>query len=202
MATVRNSETQKNTRKTGRGNENVSEDDVRRAAHTETTNKWERVPGAIEYLRQYIEYLSSKVRDRKDMDMVQAIQLMDMVYKLKERVAEHVKTPVEGVYDMLRLGVVPELMLEKEITTITVDGIGRCTVQDDISATVPKDNKEEFIEWLVEHELENIITQTVNAQTLAAFVREQIRKGKDGVKLPAKLIKITPVTRAVITRSI
>lgn len=200
MAITRNSTKQKRQNPTQRGSENVSNDDTRRVAHQETTTRWDRVPNAIEYLRRYVEHLEVVGRDKANLNVTEAIRIMDSIYKLKEQIAEQVKSPLEKVYDSMRFAVVPELMIEADMTTTTIEGIGRCSIQDDISATVPKEFKDEFMSWLVEHELEDLISKTVNAATLAAFVRKQLQK-KDGVKLPTNLIKITPVTRAAITRS-
>lgn len=199
MAIVRNSVKQKRNT-TQRGSEQVTEDDTRRVAHQETTTRWDRIPNAIEYLRRYVEYLEVVGRDKKALNVTEAVRVMDTIYKLKEKLGEEVKSPLEKVYDTMRFAIVPELMLEADMTTTTIEGIGRVSITDDISASVAKENKEAFMAWLVEHELEDLISKSVNAQTLAAFVRKQLQK-KDGVKLPTELIKITPVTRAAITRS-
>lgn len=199
MAITRNSVKQKRST-TQRGSEQVTEDDTRRVAHQETTTRWDRIPNAIEYLHRYVEYLEVVGRDKPKLNVTEAVRIMDLIYKLKEKIGEEVKSPLEKVYDTMRFAIVPELMLEADMTTTTIEGIGRVSIQDDVTATVAKENKEAFMAWLVEHELEDLISQSVNAATLGAFVRKQLQK-KDGVKLPTDLIKITPVTRASITRS-
>lgn len=199
--------------KGGRGNEQVSNDDVARVAEQSLTpeaqeNRWARIPNAIEYLRRYNEYLEEQSRNTdKALTPMAALRLMDQVFKHKELVSEHVKSPLEKIYDILRFTVVPEVFADNEITTLTLEGIGRCNIMDDIAVTMQGDDKaekdahkEQFYKWLVNNELEDLITQTVNAQTLAAFVRRQLQS-KDGKKLPMDLLKISPVTRAQITRS-
>lgn len=197
----------------GRGNERVTNDDVNRVAEQAITtaaqeDKWARVPTAIEYLRKYNEWLEEQARNKdKKLSPMEALRLMDRVYRHKEKVSEHIKSPIEKIYDILRFTVVPEVFIDNEITTLTLEGIGRCNVMDDISVTMQgesKDEKEEhkqaFYQWLVQNEMEDLITQTVNAQTLAAFIRRQLQS-EDGLKLPYEHIKINPVTRAQITRS-
>lgn len=200
--------------KGGRGNERVTNDDVASgpATHKLTpeaeADRWSRVPNAIEYLRRYNEYLETQVRnEKKTLTPMMALKLMDLVFRHKEIVSDMIKSPLEKLYDILRFTVVPEVFADNEITTLTLEGIGRCNIMDDISVTMMGDNKEEkeihkqaFYQWLRDNEMEDIITQTVNAQTLAAFVRRQIQS-QDGLKLPYDDIKVTPVTRAQITRS-
>lgn len=198
--------------KGGRGNERVTNDDVSRVAEQSLTpeaqeDRWARVPNAIEYLRRYNEYLEALARNTaKTLTPMSALRLMDQVYKHKELVSDHIKSPLEKIYDILRFTVVPEVFADNDTTTLTLEGIGRCNIMDDIQVSIVGDRKEEkeahkqaFYQWLRENELEDIITQTVNAQTLAAFVRRQIQS-KDGLKLPYDHIKVNPVTRAQITR--
>lgn len=199
--------------KGGRGNERVTNDDVSRVAEHSLTpeaqeDRWARVPNAIEYLRRYNEYLETLVRnEKKTLTPMTALKLMDQVFRHKEIVSDMIKSPIEKLYDILRFTVVPEVFADNEITTLTLEGIGRCNIMDDIGVTMVGDTKDEkevhkqaFYQWLRENELEDIITQTVNAQTLAAFVRRQLQS-KDGLKLPYDHIKVNPVTRAQITRS-
>jgi hypothetical protein len=196
----------------GRGNERVSNDDVSRPAEQSLTpeaqeNRWARVPNAIEYLRRYNEWLEVQVRnENKALTPMSALRLMDQVFRHKELISEHIKSPIEKLYDILRFTVVPEVFQDNGTTTLTLEGVGRCNIMDDISVTTvgktkdEKDaNKAQFQQWLIDNELEDMITQTVNAQTLAAFCRRQIQS-KDGLKLPYELIEIKPVTRAQITR--
>lgn len=198
--------------KGGRGNERVTNDDVSRVAEQPLTaeaqeDRWARVPNAIEYLRRYNEHLEVLVRNAdKKLTPMSALRLMDQVFRHKELVSDMIKSPIEKLYDILRFTVVPEVFADNEITTLTLEGIGRCNILDDIGVSMMGDSKEEkeqhkqaFYQWLRENELEDIITQTVNAQTLAAFVRRQIQS-KDGLKLPYDHIKVNPVTRAQITR--
>lgn len=199
--------------KGGRGNERVTNDDVASgpATHRLTpeaeANRWDRVPNAIEFLRRYNEHLEVLVRnEKKTLTPITALRLMDQVFRHKELISDMIKSPIEKLYDILRFTVVPEVFSDHDTTTLTLEGIGRCNIMDDISVTMEGATKEEkeqhkeaFYAWLRENELEDLITSTVNAQTLAAFVRRQIQS-KDGLKLPYDHIKVKPVTRAQITR--
>lgn len=201
----------------GRGNEKVTNDDVSRVAEQSLTpeaeeDRWARIPNAIEYLRRYNEHLEKLARNEdkakgQGLTPMAALRLMDQVFRHKELVADHIKSPLEKIYDILRFTVVPEVFADHETTTLTLEGIGRCNVLDDIAVSIVGEDKgekeahkQEFHKWLIANELEDMITQTVNAQTLAAFVRRQLQN-REGLKLPMEHLKINPVTRAQITRS-
>lgn len=222
-----------NRSKGGRGNERVTNDDVARTAEQATTSRWDRLPNALEYLRRfidatanepvpreemgvvikllveglrrYVEGLEARARNKEAMDPERAMRTMDEAKHFKEYIGEMVKSPAEKIFDILRFTVVPEVFIDREITALSLEGIGRCNIQDDISVVMQGETKDEkdhskalFQQWLIANGKEDLITATVNAQTLAAFVRSQI-KDKNGLKLPMDLIEIKPVTRAVIT---
>lgn len=107
-----------------------------------------------------------------------------------------IKAELEKLHDTLRFGIIPDLMTDAGATSTTLEGIGRVTVMDDVQCTVPADSKAAFQEWLIDQGFEDMISQSVNAQTLAAFVRRRIKEGKE---LPIELLKVKPITRASIT---
>lgn len=184
----------------GRGNERVTADDTQRAAHTAVVDPFPKLQAAIDYLHRYVLDCERRARNEaKTLTPTDALKLMDETHKFKERVAEMVKSPIEKVYDILRFTVVPEVFNDNDVTALSLEGIGRCNLIDDISVSVIKEQKEAFQTWLIEHEFEDLISQTVNAQTLAAFLRRQMA-AEDGVIPPADMVRITPVTRAQITR--
>lgn len=219
---------QTRTAQGGRGNERVTGDDTARAAEQATTTRWDKMPNALEYLRRfvdskdfpldkemsrtismllmeclrrYVEKMEELARnEKKTLTPETAMRLMDLAYRFKESVGDLVKSPAEKVFDILRFTVVPEVFGDAGVTNMALENIGRLNLVDDISVSVAKENKQEFYQWLTENEFEDLLTQTVNAQTLAAFVRKQMKE-KDGKMPPAHLCTIKPVTRAQITRA-
>lgn len=198
-----------------RGSELVDDgEDVSRVAHQATRDPETGKPDdpskhltrAIEYIQKYIVHLRGRTED-KALDTAGAVRLMDEIYKFKERVSDLIKSPVEKLYDTMRFVVVPAVFETADTTSQTIDGIGRCNIMDDISVSMQGDsdpekkaNRELFYQWLIDQGLEDMLTRSVNAQTLAAFVRRQMA-AKDGLPLPTNLITVKPVSRAQITRS-
>lgn len=145
--------------------------------------------------RRALLVLDEKTGTCKVTSAIQAVQFMDALYRTKEQVQELFKTPLEAAYDTLRFTIVPKLMTDEEISSVNVAGVGRVNLQDDVQVKVL--NQLGLRDWLVANDLEDMIKPTVNAQTLAAFVRRRI---KDGTELPGD-VEVKPIVRAVITRA-
>ena len=137
-------------------------------------------------------------RIRKDLpgaSLVEAASMMRDLATLRENLAD-VKTALEKLNDTLRFGTIPDLMTDIGATSTTLEGIGRVGIVDDVQVSTPADKKQELEQWLVDRGFEDMISHTVNAQTLAAFVRRRLKEGKE---LPSGLLNIKPITRASIT---
>lgn len=133
---------------------------------------------------------------------LQTANLIDMIKEMAEmqrrkELLEGKMKEVNKRLDQLRLSEIPEMMAALEIPNITVTEIGRVTLTADVYASIPPDGKEQAYEWLNDNGFGNCITETVNASTLKALMRRRLR---DGEEIPEKLFRITPFTRASITR--
>lgn len=123
------------------------------------------------------------------------VSLRDIKKQLDEAAA--VKTKIQKEFDRLSIEVIPDLMAEQDITNIKIDEVGRIALRDDIRCSVPSGNSEALYRWLQDNGHDSLITNTVNASTLKAFVKEQIRHGNS---IPEGLLKLHPYTRAVLTK--
>lgn len=78
--------------------------------------------------------------------------------------------------------IIPERMDADQIQNITVilpDGTKKqLLVIPQVSVKTPPENKMALWEWLRSHDAAEIISETVNASTLAAYVREQMKQGE------------------------
>ena len=126
--------------------------------------------------------------------MSQLTNLIEEMQSLGDRLdaLDAEKKPLQAEYDRLRLEAIPSAMAEEDITSMT-GGFGRCTLTSDLYVSAP--NKAALHDWLNESGNGDLIQPTVNAQTLKAFVKEQM---KNDVELPDGLLKVTPFSRAVI----
>jgi hypothetical protein len=75
----------------------------------------------------------------------------------------------------------------QNVTVILPDGSKKqLLVLAQVSVKTPPENKLALWEWLREHDAADIITETVNSSTLAAYVRGQM---KEGEPYPAELLE-------------
>ena len=83
---------------------------------------------------------------------------------------------MKAVYDLARHVTLPAVFKEHETKTVTAYGY-RFTVSDLLRASIKGGMKEEAFAWLRDNNLEDLITETVNASTLSAEAKRQIEEG-------------------------
>lgn len=135
--------------------------------------------------------------------------------------------PAYNGYEALRKQVLPPVMEDLDVENVKVAGVGRVELRPDMFVSTikggstmlpPLDENDEPIvgpldengeptrenwepgnlnEWLARQGAADLITETVNASSLKALLR---RKIKDGVEIPAELVKISPYTYAAIVK--
>lgn len=130
-----------------------------------------------------------------------ANQLVELILKMKElqaEIDEH-ETYTKALrkeFDQLRLFDIPNMMAELDTTSIRGE-YGRCTLTSDLHVSVL--DKVKLHEWLEEGGNGSLIVPTVNAQTLKAFCKEQVKSGE--IELPEEILKISPFSRAVLYKA-
>lgn len=127
-----------------------------------------------------------------------AIDLAILQAKLKEahEAAEDIKSTLGKVYDWVRTIALPERMDEEGLETMKVVGVGRVSLTADLHAFIK--DKETGYQWLEDHGHGDLVTETVNAASLKALLRRMMR---DGQEIPEDIFKVTPFTRASITKA-
>lgn len=123
--------------------------------------------------------------------------LTDLIDRMKDvqgelAILENQRKPLQKELDTLRLTEIPAEMAEEDVRSLT-GGFGRCTLVSDLYVQVLE--KEGLMDWLEGAGHGDMIVPTVNAQTLKAFCKEQM---KEGVELPEDTLKLTPFSRAVL----
>lgn len=129
--------------------------------------------------------------------------LIDNIMRMKELAArmergKALMSELQEEYDKLRLFDVPNQMAEQDTTSLKGEW-GRCTLTSDL--TVKVKDKQALHVFLIENGSGDLIVPQVNAQTLKAWVKEQLI-AKGGVEpLPDTIAQINPFSRAVLYKS-
>lgn len=157
----------------------------------------------LEFLNQITAGLVRVSRDiRQDTidvvatgDHVAVIIHFDQVRKAAELIKE-AREALKEISDRLSREQVPDVMREAKIKTTTIEGVGRVTISNKYSATII--DKVGGYNWLRTNDAESLITETVNAQTLASFAKEYVEsEGKD---LPVEFFKVGTMPFTSITK--
>jgi hypothetical protein len=88
--------------------------------------------------------------------------------------------------DSLSYQALPSMFANANVTSIKIDGVGRATVNDHWSASII--NRTTGFLWLRKTGNEGLIIETVNAETLGAFAKLEMKAGRP---LPDDIFKVT-----------
>lgn len=144
----------------------------------------------------YKEYKEKARKEFAGLSLEDLVQRFKDGYARKEE-AEAELAKVNAFFDVLRFEVIPDKMDEKGITSMNFTGIGRLGLTADMSLRMV-DKKGAFT-WMKKNKLGALITQTINSSSLKTWYKDRLRAGKSVP--PAELIKVTPITRASITKA-
>lgn len=112
--------------------------------------------------------------------------------------ADIYKSALQKVHDRLAKVVLPERMDEEDISTIKIEGIGRIQKKTDIYCSCPAHSREALQQWLNDNGHGSLVSTTVNASTLRAFIKEQMKAGSP---IPDGLLTITPYQLVSIVKA-
>lgn len=101
--------------------------------------------------------------------------------------------------DSLSQEQIPTMFANANVKTIKIDNVGRVTVNARWSATMI--DKDIGMRWLRETGNDGLIIETVNAQTLGAFAKDELSKGEKGTPLPDDLFKVSSTPYISITKA-
>lgn len=154
-------------------------------------------------------------------DRAKRMKMVSMAYDILKPVLDE----LDKEYDRLRKSVIPDLMQENDVRTVTLEGIGRVQLAADCYASIPAEQQPAAFAWLRANKYGDLIKETVHSATLKAWAKEMIEQGRTGAaeeapevdeaaasvlaspeptkgpeKLPEGVFKIEPFTRASIVK--
>ena len=137
--------------------------------------------------------------ERPDYDKMGVAELGAQLKELKAKLEEAsvIKAGFQSEYDFLSMNVIPDRMDEEKIKNMKIEGVGRLQTSSDIRCSVPAANREAVQEWLMEHGHGSMVSPSVNASTLKAFVKERMKEGKEW---PEHLLTVMPYSRATVVK--
>lgn len=90
----------------------------------------------------------------------------------------------------------PELMMDQDIQSVNIEGVGGIYKKVDAFVNVKKENEDSFFEWLVANGESDLIKATVHPSTLKAWAKARLLEGH---ALP-DMVNYTPTVQAVLRK--
>lgn len=118
-------------------------------------------------------------------------ELRDIARNLSEKLSA-----VQKVVDGLSYEALPTMFTNANVKTIRVENVGRVSINVRWSASMP--DKETGLGWLKQTGNAGLIQETVNAQSLGAFAKEETMHGRP---LPSDIFKVTSTPYVSITKA-
>ncbi len=138
-----------------------------------------------------------EARDKyKGLSVRELAEEMTKIAKIKDEV-EAKLSKVNAYYDVVRLELLPSKMEDDGVESVKLEGIGRLSLTGDMYVKVT--DKLGLKAWLAKMKKKDLMQETINASTLKAFLKDRMKKQQP---VPdEQVVKITPFTRASITKS-
>lgn len=136
-------------------------------------------------------------------DTASALQASDYIDAIRHYVAvrnatETIKTArkaLDEIEDNLSKQQIPDLMRAREVKSVKLEGIGTVYLSNRVSASML--DKDAGFKWLRDNKHDGLITETVNASTLAAFAKDLIEQG---FELPDDIFKVSTSTFTAVKK--
>lgn len=107
------------------------------------------------------------------------------------------KKKLNAIHDRCSREYIPDALRKAGVKTVTIENLGRVTVAHRYSCSII--NKDAGYKWLEDNGHGDLITQTVNSSTLAAFAKNLIVE--EGKELPEEVFKTGTSPYTSITRA-
>lgn len=137
-----------------------------------------------------IEAAKTQTMQQQAASLVEVSEMVDY-YK-------NVVTLATVVRDRLRYEVIPEKMDNEGVQSINIKGLGTLYLSAEVLVSTKQAMGPDLQDWLRENGFEDLITETINASTLGAWVREQMKAGNP---VPDWCLNIHPRSRAAVKKS-
>lgn len=99
--------------------------------------------------------------------------------------------------EWLRYSLLPRMFEDEGVEKVRYDDIGLIYIKPGLRASIPAEKKETAWTWLKDNGHANLITETVNAQSLSAAMNHRFKNGKE---IPENIFRVYAFQQAVITK--
>lgn len=169
------------------------------------TSENDKIQKVFAYLRKAIDQEAEKARKLEKGNLGDVIEAAGFVKEFYKELDE-IKTALGSIVNLYSAGIVPNVVmrhieennlpLEKSKTQHSQNF--RATLSLRTSASIPGEKKDEALAWLRSNGYEDLIVETVNAQTLGNVANSLEAECQE---LPDELFKVSRAFTTTFTRS-
>jgi hypothetical protein len=134
---------------------------------------------------------------KKTKNAIRAAQAFCVFHRLMTVIEDRIK-PLNLLFERYKMFDMPELMEHSGVTSVPLDVGYRVTVSYTTRASVRPEEKAAAYAWLQKNH-PDLLIETVNASTLSAFAREQMKEHNK--ELPQKLFNVQDVPNTSVTKT-
>lgn len=141
-----------------------------------------RMTGLLAVLQRASKSTTGEETGTAAQTALEYIVLKDMADKLEEAIK-----PFKATVSLFKEKRVPDAFEAEGVTTLNLANGYRITTTSQARASIRAEAKEMAYQWLRDHEMEALISETVNASTLSATARQLMEEGRE---LPDELFSV------------
>lgn len=141
-----------------------------------------------------------EVEDHKTLPASQIAHMYSHLYRVFQQLDE-LRDEMSKQVEFVKTVLLPQAFENEALSSFTLEDGTRVTVSEKINASIPPHVKEEAYQWLVDHNLGALITQTVNASSLSSTAKGILAGEVEGVfDLPSELFNVSTRKTTSVTR--
>ena len=152
-------------------------------------------------VRQLTLDLADFVKHIKENGPTQSASLCAEHYRMLREMHDEIDAVKKEAYhamDYYSMSVLPELFEDEGVTTLNLVSGYRVTVRHTMRASVKADAKGHAYQWLIDNDLGDLVTETVNASSLSATARTLNEEGRE---LPSDFFNVATLPQVSLTKT-
>lgn len=153
--------------------------------------------GGIGAIDQRVFDLERELTEAADSDIVDFTRAFVALRDIRDRL-DNVNKRVSKLYEDWKTTKVPGKYEQAGVPHINLDEGFRVGVSHRVFASIKKDQKEAAYQWLREHQLADLVTETVNSSTLSAVAKSM---AEENLELDPELFSVAVVPNTSVVKT-
>lgn len=154
--------------------------------------------GHAQEINKLVATLEKQINKTMKGGAIPAARSFVAFHRLIGRIDESLK-PLNELYDKYKTKVLPELFEQSGVPHVSLEEGFRVGVSSRFVASIIPDQRDKAFNWLRTHGFSDLITSTVNAQTLSAAAK--VMREEQNRELPVDLFRTADLPNVSVTKT-